>query len=547
MEYFLILIAIILLIVTLTKKSGTGDMLHEFYALSRKLDKIVNDLQDINYKLNRLEVKLNLQEKTVEPEIKPEEIIAPPIASPPSVEMPEEIMEEILPAQENEFIEEKVPIKENIPSAKANRYSTYYSTEEQEKEASKGFWEEFKEKNPDIEKFIGENLISKIGIVILVLGISFFVKYAIDKDWINESGRVGIGILSGVILLGFSNYLHKEYKAFSSILVAGAITVFYFTIGYGFHKYQLYSQSVAFGIMVVITIFSTLISVYYQRQELAVLSTIGGFAVPFMVSTGEGNYIILFTYILLLNIGMLVLSYFKNWDIVKVLSFAFTMIIYLFWFSEKYPPISPQAHDNALLFINAFYLIFLTVNIVDIIKNRPIHLGLKVAMLLLNTAITYFVSMNIMSEYHPSLRGLYTLGFSAINLGLTYMVYKRNIEQRNIIYLLLGLTLTFATLAIPVQFDGYYITLFWAGEALLLLWISYQSQQKAFFGSSIIVYLLMLISLAMDWGHYQSGLLYPIAFNSIFLTGIICNVSIYGAYWLLRRYDYELIFLEQKN
>src|SRR5207247_885824 len=82
----------------------------------------------------------------------------------------------------------------------------------------------FFESHPDLEKFIGENLINKIGIAILVLGIGFFVKYAIDKNWINEFGRVAIGILAGGILIGIAHYMRKGFKAFSSVLVGGGLS-----------------------------------------------------------------------------------------------------------------------------------------------------------------------------------------------------------------------------------------------------------------------------------------------------------------------------------
>src|SRR5699024_9988319 len=107
---------------------------------------------------------------------------------------------------------------------------------------------------------------------------------------------------SGALIMGIAHKLRKKYAAFSSVFVAGAIAVFYFTIGIAFHTYHLFGQTTAFIIMVLITIFSCLISLSYNRKELAVLSLIGGFAVPFMVSTGQGNYVVLFTYILILNI-----------------------------------------------------------------------------------------------------------------------------------------------------------------------------------------------------------------------------------------------------
>ena len=62
----------------------------------------------------------------------------------------------------------------------------------------------------DLEKFIGENLLSKIGIAVLVLGISFFVKYAIDQNWIKEAGRVIIGLIAGGILIGIAHRIRNS-------------------------------------------------------------------------------------------------------------------------------------------------------------------------------------------------------------------------------------------------------------------------------------------------------------------------------------------------
>ncbi|PCH68536.1 MAG: hypothetical protein COC01_03690, partial [Bacteroidetes bacterium] len=193
----------------------------------------------------------------------------------------------------------------------------------------------FSEKYPDMEKFIGENLINKIGIAILVLGIGFFVKYAIDNNWINEVERVMVGILSGGLLLGFAHYIRKSFKSFSSVLVGGGLSIFYFTIAIAFHEYGLLSQTAAFVVMTAITGFSILLSIAYDRKELAVLAIIGGFSSPFMVSGMEGNYIALLTYITILNIGTLVLAYFKKWNILNILSYLATIFIYGSWVYAK--------------------------------------------------------------------------------------------------------------------------------------------------------------------------------------------------------------------
>lgn len=67
-----------------------------------------------------------------------------------------------------------------------------------------------KRKQVNYEKFIGENLFGKIGILVFVIGVGFFVKYAIDKDWINETLRTVLGFLTGSALLVVAERLQRS-------------------------------------------------------------------------------------------------------------------------------------------------------------------------------------------------------------------------------------------------------------------------------------------------------------------------------------------------
>lgn len=398
----------------------------------------------------------------------------------------------------------------------------------------KSFWENFKDKNPDLEKFIGENLISKLGILILVLGISYFVKYAIDKNWINEPARVGIGILSGALVMGIAHKLRQQYAAFSSVFVAGAIAIFYFTIGIAFHEYHLFSQTVAFIIMVAITGFSVFISYSYDRIELAVLSLIGGFAVPFMISTGSGNYIVLFSYIIILNIGILALAYYKKWSLVNTLAFIFTVLLYGGWLSAEINEPKPH-YLGGLLFGFAFYFIFILINIINNIKTKGVFTKIQLSLLAINTFLFYGAGMVILSNYHPELKGLFTTFIALLNLTYAWFLYKKFGLDKTAVYLLIGLTLTFVTLAIPIQFNGHYITLFWAAEAVLLIWLAQKSEITSYRFASVIVHFLMLISLIMDWGKiYGGNSVLNIIINPIFITGLFSIASLFAVYYLLR-------------
>lgn len=384
----------------------------------------------------------------------------------------------------------------------------------------------FKEENPDIETFVGENLVSKIGIFILVLGISFFVKYAIDQDWINEAGRVGIGFLSGAILLGFAHRLQKNYKAFSSILVSGAFVVFYFVIAYAFKEYKLFNQTVAFALMVVVTIFSVAISILYNRKELGILSLIGGFSVPILASTGSGNYVILFTYLLILNIGFLIVAINRKWFIINVLAFIFTHFFFFGWlFSDTGIDLNAS---TLFLFATLFYLVFFAMNILRIIKEKEYTMKPIVMSLFLMSTFVYFgQGLYLLDYFAPSFKGLYTLLLALINLGTGWQLLNRKVIDKKTVYLFIGMTLTFLTLTGPIQLEGNYITLFWAAEVALLVWLSQKIKHNGFKLAAAITLFLALASLSMDFEQiYKSSENLRIIFNKGFLTGIFTVLSL---------------------
>ncbi|OPB91590.1 DUF2339 domain-containing protein [Elizabethkingia occulta] len=533
MEIFLLLIILVFVIISLSKSASNSK------ATQEAIGKLKDEINSLNLKINTSLQPLKAEE--------PQSEIIPVVTEEPQPAIKEEIK-----AEEEKQIIEEIPLVEETPVQAAMSAAV---SQELQPEAiplqenaeipvtekivlppKKSWLQTFKEKNPDIEKFIGENLINKIGILILVLGISFFVKYAIDKNWINEPARVGIGILCGALIMGVAHRLKKNYKAFSSVFVAGAISIFYFTIGIAFHDYHLFNQATAFIIMVVITIFSAFVSVSYDRKELAVLSLIGGFAVPFMVSTGEGNYKVLFTYIAILNIGMLIIAYFKKWSLVTLLAFIFSCVLFSFWFGEKVID-GGLPYRGALFYATIFYLIFSIATVVNNLRNKGTFSNLEYFIIIANTFFYFGIGISIIHKWGMDFKGLFTIALALYNLAYAILLYKKFGLDKNAIYLLLGLTLTFVTLAIPIQFNGNYITLFWSAEAVLLFWLFQKSRIAAFKLGAIIVQILMLFSLMMDWEFYytRSTEVLKLVFNPIFITGFISLVSLVLTYLLLRK------------
>ncbi|MEN8122893.1 MAG: DUF2339 domain-containing protein [Bacteroidota bacterium] len=399
-----------------------------------------------------------------------------------------------------------------------------------------------KKKRTDFEKFIGENLMNKIGILILVIAIGLGIKYAIGEGWINPAGRIAIGLLTGGILIGIAHKLRKNYTAFSSVLAGGGIAVLYSMIALGFQLYELFSQTQAFLIMVVITGAAVALSLAYDKKELAVLAILGGFASPILVSTGAGNYKILFTYIMILDIGMLVLAYYKNWKLVNIVSFIATVLLFGIWMAETYDDKGTLPYEGALIFATGFYIVFFLMNIINNLKENEKFTAFDFIILIINTFLYYAVGMYLIGEIAEGYRGLFTVSLAILNFAFAYPLYKRSQIDRNLVFLLIGLVLTFVSLAAPVQLDGNYITMFWAIESVLLLWISQKSGIRLMKIASFLVILLMIVSLIIDW---EQIYLYPgidaqpltIILNRGFITSIVSIAALVFNMNLLKRDD----------
>ena len=521
-SFLTFLIVFVILIVVINYNSG----------LNIKIEKLIREINLLKNSLQKFEGKFIAQPgpPVIIPEKKfPDKVSSVEMASETSYNKSITVERKVTPEEPSkaepimvkQSIIQPQPIARRLPEPKKNKEHT------------------------DFEKFIGENLISKLGILILIAGVGFFVKYAIDQNWINENGRTAIGMLIGILLIGVAHYLRKSYKTFSSLLTGGGIAVFYLTISIAYHQYQLFTPAETFVILIVITIFSVILSLVYDKKELAIFSQIGGYAAPFMVSTGGDNYIVLFTYMLILNSGLIVLSYFKRWHVLNLLAFAFTVIIFSTWLGTTFWNKNNPPHIGAFIFASLFYLVFFLVNTLNNLKERKPFNGIEIAMVLSNNLFYFLSGLSILHNFQEGIfKGLFTVMIGLYNFAWVLYLYRKQQIDRNFIFLLIGLVMSFVSIAIPIQLNGHSITLFWTAEFVILLWLSQRSGIKLLKTGHLVVVTLAMISLIMDWiklyGQHIESM--PIIFNQMFVTGAVVLTGLVLTIYFLRK-DTEEYFI----
>ena len=396
--------------------------------------------------------------------------------------------------------------------------------------------EEYTTSETNFEKYIGENLFGKIGILIFIIGIGFFVKYAIDQNWINETARTLMGYAVGAGMLVLAERLHKRYHTFSSLLAGGAFGIYYLITAIAFHYYDLFSHTMAFVILCATTIFMSAVSVLYDRKELAVTALVGGFIAPFIISTDSSSIISLQIYIGILNIGMFCLAMYKKWAILPMVSFGFTYII--LWGTTAIGSFTDSEavtiYPTLFAFATLFYVIFL-LPIVFILRTQygeNTRLGL-LGIITANSFMYLIYGDFLLQHFEASSDTTAYLAFFIAGVNLAIHLYLRfRVEgQDTLRNLMLGLAVTFASMGIPILFSTANVLMVWAAEAVLLLWLFTKEKNRIYEWASAILLFLTMGALAYyrttDTFIHNTG--DSLFFNGAFFVTTFVSISYFVA------------------
>jgi uncharacterized membrane protein len=335
----------------------------------------------------------------------------------------------------------------------------------------------------NLEDYIGRNVLGKVGILILIIGISVFVKYAVDHEiliipiWV----RVALAYLAGAVLIGLSYWLKEKYKTYSALLFGGGLATFYFTTFIAHSFFGLMPQGVAFGIMVLCTIYAVYEAHVYDEEAIGIFGLVASYAVPMLVSKGGGEVSVMFIYMTIINIGVIFLAFRKGWYVMNITGFIVSWIIYIAWFGTAY---TTDQYQTAFIFNIVFFITFYLTLIGY--QSLYAHQSTETQMvfLVLNSVVFYVIGASIIYHELSPIQFLdrkfikeiqyltgFTLGNFVVHSLVTSILLQRKAHPNflNFTYILAVVCLT---ISIPIYFEGKVIPALWAVEVALLIGIT---------------------------------------------------------------------------
>jgi len=327
---------------------------------------------------------------------------------------------------------------------------------------------------PDLESRIGAHWLNRIGIIAVLIGVAFFLKYAFESEWIGPSGRVIIGLLAGIALIAWSEWFRlHQYRFFSFSLKALGLGILYLSLWAAFQVYELISWSIAFSGMVAVTVSTAVLALWQDAAILALFALVGGFATPVLLYSHENRATQLFAYLTLLNAATLFLAASCAWRRLLLFSVLSSFVLFCLWYFCLYVP---AERSIALLFVTLFFAIFAIAPLVESRSTPEIDGGAIFALLpaALNAGAYFAEIYFLLARTDNTAAAWCAIALAGIYFSLAQILrrtHQRDAERLHLLHLALGVV--FITLAIAIRFESYWISIAWFAEAAVLMTVGF--------------------------------------------------------------------------
>ncbi|MDA0262961.1 MAG: DUF2339 domain-containing protein [Chloroflexi bacterium] len=321
----------------------------------------------------------------------------------------------------------------------------------------------------DWEQVLGRNWFAIIGAVALTFGVGFFLKLAIDNDWISPTGRVALGVAVGVALLGTGEYSHRKIPLWAAPVTAAGLAILYLSIYAGFGRYDLIDPLPALLSLGGVAVLGTLLALRHESLTIALLSILGAFTAPLLLGRDLPDERLLLPYILVVDVGVLALSTFRNWRWFTLVAMSASYILFLIWVSDN-----PGDHvilgESGLVGV---FLVFVSATSLFHVLWRRDAGSYDLALMTINAAAFFGLTFELLWTDYASWFGGISLSLSLFYCAMAYTVTKRAPDSPQLALFSLSIAVIFLTVAMPLQLSGSWVTVAWAAEGAVLIWLGF--------------------------------------------------------------------------
>ncbi len=207
-------------------------------------------------------------------------------------------------------------------------------------------WEPPKEP-VDWERIIGQIWLPRIFIFVLLLGFIWGFKAASEVGIINEGVRCAIGFVAGIALIFFGEFqIKKDRKALGQVLLGGSVTVLVVSTFASHVLYGFIGLGFAFCMNLIWIGLGIIYAIRHRSEVLAVLATIGGYFIPFLLNSDTANTWFFVSYEGIFSIIMLGFALWKKYAKLHVVAMILLPVVLMLYNLFVILPVYPTAKGD---------------------------------------------------------------------------------------------------------------------------------------------------------------------------------------------------------
>jgi uncharacterized membrane protein len=378
--------------------------------------------------------------------------------------------------------------------------------------------------------FTGGNLIVRLGILILFIGVAFLLRYAAEHSHFSISERLTSVAAGALALLMLGWRLRGNRPGYALALQGGGVGVLYLTVFAALQLHQLNTAS-AFALLAVVGALSAALAILQDAMALAVMGATGGYLAPVLAASPGGDQVALFSYFALLNLGVVGIAWYRSWRALNVLAFFFTYGIGTAWGVLRY---QPEALARTEPFVILFFLMFVAIAVLFAWRRAPTRTYYVDGALVFGTPLVTAGLQASLVHNIPYALAYSALLLSAFYLGAAWLLLRwRRDSLKMLVESFLALGVAFELLAIPCALAGSWTATAWALEGAGVLWIGLRQDRRR----AVAAGLLLQVAAGASYSHLfdlssiphlrgSTGGSQILAAWLISLTGLLCATQL---------------------